>query len=193
MDNEDFGIFPPYEVLYLESMLFITESAAQSLESAAIELEKFAANAPDFDQNGTLNHLQNIIIQGAALSRYFWPVRKGHEKRANTLRRSLSVTDSSPLKSRDLRNAIEHFDEKLDLYLATGITGHIIPHYIGPYCEINGVPSHLFRAYYCDRGVFEVLGNRFEMEPLVAEMGRIHDALTQSRYSGGRLPRAPQS
>jgi len=45
----------------------------------------------------------------------------GHEKRGKILRQCFKITDSSPLKSRDLRNEIEHFDEKLDVYLFFGL------------------------------------------------------------------------
>lgn len=57
-----------------------------------------------------LNDLQNMVVQAGSLSRYFWPVRKGHEARAAALRRAFDMSESSPLFSRDLRNAIEHFD-----------------------------------------------------------------------------------
>jgi hypothetical protein len=71
-----------------------------------------------------LHNLQNLVIQGAALSRYFWPARPGHDSRAAFLRQSLAVAEDSPLKNRDLRNEIEHFDEKLEAHLGGGIVGH---------------------------------------------------------------------
>ena len=135
-------------MFYLVSMRFMTESAMRSAEAVASEIERTKSDFSQADQEATLNHLQNIVGMGAALSRYFWPVRAGHEKRGEILRERFKVTDSSPLKSRDLRNEIEHFDEKLDVYLSKGIVGVIIPHYIGPFLENGGVPSHLFRAYY---------------------------------------------
>src|SRR6266567_1961065 len=115
-------------MFYLVSMRFITESAMRSAEALAPEIERMKGDFSQADQETTLNHLQNIVGMGAALSRYFWPVRAGHEKRGEILRERFKVTDSSPLKSRDLRNEIEHFDEKLDVYLSKGIVGVIIPH-----------------------------------------------------------------
>jgi hypothetical protein len=74
-------------------------------------------------------------MQAGALSRYFWPVRKGHEWRGAQLRSAFGISDDSPLRSRDLRNSIEHFDERLDLFLDGGVTGHVLPEYVGPFDE----------------------------------------------------------
>jgi hypothetical protein len=94
-----------------------------------------------------LNEIQNVILQGAALSRYFWPVRKGHKNRAEHLKRAFSVDKFSPLYDRNLRNAIEHFDERFDKYLNSGIVGYIFPEFVGPRPIEDGVPGHFFRAY----------------------------------------------
>jgi len=134
----------------------------------------------DVDSHAVLDELQNIIVQGAAVSRYFWPSDKGHEARGRELRQKFQVTEESPLKSRDLRNMIEHFDEKLDHYLAKGIVGHIIPHYFGPEGRSSGVPEHFFRAYFINIGVFEILGKRYEIEPIAKELWRLHELSSAS-------------
>jgi hypothetical protein len=51
------------------------------------------------------------------------------------------------------------------------------------------VPSHIFRAYYVDLGVFEMLGRRYEIEPLADEVVRVHDQLVIFDRAGGRLAR----
>ena len=117
---------------------------------------------------------------------YFWAARKENEWRGQILRKAFNVTDLSALKSRDLRNEIEHFDERLDLYLAGGIAGIILPQYIGPLPDVSAIPSHLFRAYYTDHAIIEVLGKRYEINPITKEIGRIHKLLANS--DGGRFP-----
>jgi hypothetical protein len=170
-------------------MLFIAESALRSVKSANQALKMRADRSGDFNQGQTLNHLQNIVVQGAALSRYFWPARKDHKKRGEILRKAFDVTDTSPLKSRDLRNDIEHFDEKLDTYLAGGIVGVILPHYIGPLPALSAIPSHLFRAYYTDKAIFEILGKRYDINPITKEIGRIHKLLDKAlNLDGGSFP-----
>lgn len=186
-----FEILPFYESFYMASMLFITESALRSVKSANEALKKMADGSDNSNHGQTLNHLQNIIVQGAALSRYFWPVRKEHEKRGEILRSAFNVTNTSPLnpKSRDLRNQIEHFDEKLDIYLASGVFGIVLPHYIGPLPNTSDIHAHLFRAYYTDKAIFEILGKRFEINPITKEIARIHKLLDGALNSnGGRFP-----
>jgi hypothetical protein len=186
------AIFPLYEVFYIESLLFNTTSALASATWFSSELNRLAASDTDevdetFNSEDMLDNLQNIIVQGAAVSRYFWPVRSGHEARAEQLRAAFDVDDASPLRSRDLRNAIEHFDERLDKYLAEGIVGRIVPHYFGTTQPSGGVPLHLFRGYYLDVGEFELLGDRFVVQSLVDELSSLHAKLRFCLENGGRL------
>jgi hypothetical protein len=79
-------IWPPFEVFYIHSMLFNTQSAARSIEVISTVMSyltesKDADPLAAIDTEDVLNHLQNIVVQSAALSRYFWPVRKGHDRR----------------------------------------------------------------------------------------------------------------
>jgi hypothetical protein len=192
MAQTGFVIWPPCEVFYIHSMLFNTQSAARSIEVLGTVMSYLAeSETPDplaaVDTEDVLNHLQNIVVQGAALSRYFWPVRKAHESRGEFLRQALGITDQNPLKSRELRNAMEHFDEKLDEYLASGIVGNVFPHYFGPLPKDDGVPRHIFRAYYVDVGQFEMLGNRYQIGPIANELLRLDEALTKYDREGGRF------
>src|SRR5689334_18838746 len=111
--QSEFAIWPPYEAFYIQAMLFNSRAALASIDHVSANLEALSAGKA-IDSDELLNNLQNIVIHGAALSRYFWPVRKGHEARAQFLKKCLGVAEDSPLKNRDLRNQIEHFDEKLD-------------------------------------------------------------------------------
>ncbi len=192
--HSDFGIWAPYEAFYIQAMLFNTRSAVASIERVSNALEQVSRDTlgdalERLDRSALLSELQNVILQAAALSRYFWPTRQGHETRAKQLRDALDVTEGSPLKNRDLRNEIEHFDEKLDAYLADGIAGCILSEFVGPLPESGGVPAHIFRAYYLDVGLFEMLGKRYELQPLANEIVRVHDRLVLADRGGGRLDR----
>jgi hypothetical protein len=192
MPKAAFVILPPYEAFYIDSMLFNTQSAVRSIEVLSMVMNyldesKSPESLAAIDTEDVLNHLQNIIVQGAALSRYFWPVRKGYKGRGEYLRKALGITDDNPLKSRDLRNAIEHFDEKLDDYLSTRIVGYVFPQFFGPLPKRDGAPSHIFRAYYIDVGRFELLGKSYEIEPIAKELLRLNEALIKCDKEGGRL------
>lgn len=194
MRNSDFEILPLHEVFYIHSMLFNTRFAVKSIEYISKTLKQLStSNTSDaLSESNTeaiLNELQNVVIQGAALSRYLWPVRKEHEKRGQMLRAFIGVTDESPLKARELRNEMEHFDEKLDHYLVNGIVGNIFPQYVGLLPESDGVPCHIFRAYYVDVGLFELLGKRYEIQSIADEIWRLHSVLINCDLNGGRLSR----
>lgn len=110
-----------------------------------------------------------------------------HEKRALRLKQGVQITDKSPLFNRYLRNGLEHFDEKLDIYLAENIVGQFIPDYIDYVEPKNEVPTHIFKAFYTQPLVFVLLDRRYEMAPLVNEMLRVHAILQQCQSNGYRL------
>ena len=199
MSAHQFGIWPPYEAFYIRSMLFNAESAMTSIHHVGDALTVIGDMSPaefqrDVDSHSLLDELQNIVVQGAALCRYFWPVRQKpvHLRRGEALRVAFNVDDTSPLKSRDLRNAIEHFDERLDDFLGQPAAGQFFPEYVGPRPPSNGVPIHVFRAFYLDTGVFALLGTEYEMQPLVDEIARVYQALICSEGHGGRLQVPPE-
>ena len=191
-DCSDKGIWAPNEAFYIHAMLFNTRSAVVSIEWVSTALEQISRDLSgdalaQLDRRAMLGELQNIIVQAAALSRYFWPARQGHEARAKQLRAAFDVADDNPLKNRDLRKEIEHFDEKLDAYLSDGIAGYTLPEFVGTLPESDGMTAHIFRAYYLEDGLFEILGKRYEIEPLAHEILRLHDRLLLADRNGGRF------
>jgi hypothetical protein len=179
LNTKAFSIHAPYRVFYELSISFCTASAVRSIENVDEVMKHLYSTGiddpmADIDSHAVLNELQNIVVQGAAVSRYFWPSNGAHEARGEQLRQQFHIGDDSPLKSRELRNMIEHFDEKLDHYLSRGVVGHIIPHYFGLEASEVDVPQHFFRAYFIDTDVFEILGKRHEVKPIARELLRLH-------------------
>lgn len=196
MEDEAFSIWTPYEAFYIQSMLFNTTSALQSCSIAEKIIEKILIEEidPQEKKDTLLDCLQNFVNQSGAISRYFFPSRDGvkgtdkktiHRDRGQYLLRVFDVKDDSALINRSLRNSIEHFDERLDLYLQEGIVGYIFPSLILPEPEDSDVPHHIFRAYYLKEGIFQVLGERYEIQPIVDEVARIHNLLVKFDGSGG--------
>lgn len=196
MEDEAFSIWTPHEAFYIQSMLFNTTSAFQSCSIAEKIIEKISVGEidPQEKKDLLLDCLQNVVNQSGAISRYFFPSRDGvkgtdkktiHRDRGQYLSRVFGVKDDSPLMNRSLRNSIEHFDERLDLYLQEGIVGYIFPSLILPEPEDSDVPHHIFRAYYLKEGIFQVLGERYEIQPIVDEVARIHDLLVKFDGNGG--------
>lgn len=194
MSVAESNIWPPHETFYLQSMLFNSNSARESVERIADVIAAVDGLPEDeiratIDPPTLLDELQNVVLQAGALSRYFWPVRKKPNtvSRGERLRHSFAMSEASPLHSRDLRNSLEHFDERLDDYLRGDVVGVILPEYVGMKPVEEAIPFHLFRAYYLDVGVFCLLGEEYSIPPLVDELGRIHDRLAFLSTQGGRL------
>ncbi len=188
----DGKIFAPFETFYIQAMLFNCNSALRSMARISSVFEKLPQDVTEEDLldlpiHAILNELQNVVIQGAALSRYFWPIRKGHEDRGRQLRQALAIGDDNPLHDRNLRNAIEHFDEKLDVYLSSGLVGCIFPEFVAPRPRDDGVSGHFFRAYFIDCGVFRLLDEEYEIEPIALEIQRISASLEEADENGSRL------
>jgi antitoxin component of MazEF toxin-antitoxin module len=190
MEHEAFEIWPMHEAFYFESMFFLTASAVRSVGELSDALKVWSSCSEEeitsFSLDRILNPVQNIIQQGAALSRYFWPSGKSDRraKRAKLLKEQILVSEQSALKSRTLRNIIEHFDEKLDDYLAEGITGQIIPEFVGDLSGDREVQIHVFRGFDPATTTFEILGNKFEVGPIVAEIMQIEVRLSAMRGRG---------
>jgi hypothetical protein len=195
MKKEKFSIWTPYQAFYIQSMLFNTSSALQACERASKYIEAISNGkiGSQDRKDELLDCLQNFINHSGAVARYFFPSYGGmkkdtkgiHQRRADHLCRVFGVDDKNPLHDKQLRNAIEHFDERLDRYLEKGIVGQIFPSLILNKPEETEVPHHIFRAYYLNDGIYQVLGERHRIQPILDEMGRIHDMLAKFDSDGG--------
>lgn len=191
------GIWPPHEVFYIESLLHSTAAALRAAAEVREALEvgsKCAPSSPEWQECALtiVNGVQAVVAQAAAVSRYFWPARnkEPHLSRAVRLKSCLGIAESSPLRSRELRNHLEHLDERLDEFCSRLTAGVILPTYVGPQGPEPEVPTYVFRAYYTDVGVFEILGQRFPVQPVLDEIHAIHDRLVHCAEHGGRLRNA---
>ncbi|WP_157651921.1 hypothetical protein [Burkholderia ubonensis] len=195
MDGERDSIWPPYQAFYVQSMLFNSTSAVRSILRLDNIFEKLDGRPPaegDVPARTILNEFQNMVLQAGALSRYFWPVPKAssiHQQRGRFLREVFSFGEESVLCNRDLRNALEHFDERLDKYLKEGIAGIILPEYVGHRLTNDGIPGHFFRAYFTDEGAFCLLGEEFLMQPLAEALIGVHNRLSVMDENGGMMRR----
>ena len=182
-------IWYPYEVFYIESMLTITRAAVVDrllLRNIIDELTKGETK----NRGLIIDLAQSIISHAATISRYFWPSNSDriHKRRGQRLREAFSIYESNPIKNRDIRNFIEHFDEKLDLFIQENISGNIVPTFIGVRKDMPKDFTHFFRAYFIDEWRFQVLGMKYNLVPIINELIRIHRLLENFNEQGGRLP-----
>jgi hypothetical protein len=83
-------------------------------------LDRREAVAKKYTQNDELfwMSLQTFLTFAGNVSKLLWPVKKAN-KRGADLRRELGV-DGLALECRELRNHLEHFDERIDVWLESG-------------------------------------------------------------------------
>ena len=194
MNNEPWLIFPPYEAFYIDALLSHTSSAMESMKIVSTWIELMVAEdhaALELPKPQLFDHLHNIALQAASVSRYLWPSKPGksnvYEKRGVKLREALVISDESPLKNRKLRNQMEHFDERLDAYLTQDIVGEFIPSYVDfEPLEVEH-PVHIFKAFYINNREFVLLGETHQMQHLCKEIMRVHDLLETFASTGHRL------
>ena len=92
---------------------------------------------------------------------------------------------------RGLRNALEHFDERLDLFLAQDMTGEFVPDYVDNKRRPVAHSQYIFKAFYTDDMEFVLLDESFFLSPLFQEIRDTHRRLEDCQASGHRLPYAP--
>lgn len=181
-------IWPPYEIFYIESLLTLTKAVIADYEY----LNKIIVNQNLFVENPyiLIDLSQNIINQAAAISRYFWPTKakpKIHRLRGEKLRAALLITEDNILKSKTVRNFIEHFDENLDEFLNKPIAGNFLPKSIVYNSKDLDENTFVFRAYVINEFIFRTLDREICITPIVKEVYRIHNLLIKLNINGGRL------
>lgn len=190
-EQEKWKIWPPYEIFYIESLLTKTKTAIADYE----HLDKVITTPELFEENPNIliDLAENIINQGAGISRYLFPARykgsrnKIHKLRGEKLRESLQIGQDCPLEHRFFRDYAEHFDEKLDIFLSKPIAGNFMPSRIVLNSKELDNVTFVFRAYVVNEFKFICLEKQICIIPIVKEIYRIHNLLLDFKENGGRL------
>ncbi|MBS1780452.1 MAG: hypothetical protein JST70_14070 [Bacteroidetes bacterium] len=194
MTIQDYKIWYPYEAFYIESMLIVARAAMEAQTQLQITIDELESGKPNTQDETeyVIDLIQTFLINAGALSRYFWPSRKQqvHTLRAEKLREAFEIKEGNPLEDRDMRNCMEHFDERLDLYLSKGIAGTIIPSAVGGNMNNEQGVYHFIRAFHTADWTFEILGTKVAIIPLMKEVIRIYLLLDKFKHEGGRLPKS---
>lgn len=191
IDSSD-GVLPLSEAFYIHSIKYSVERC----------LESFGRYAKLRDAGGgpeeLVSMLQEAVGHAAALSRYFWPSpvgKKGESnqrtlkiRRGEKLRRNFDLDDISPLNNRDLRNAWEHFDERLDTYLLEHSTGLFFPSCIVDSHQLADDPAgHIFKLLDPVAECLVLMGQKHFYSPIFEEVNRISILVNDMDNNGSRL------
>ena len=108
--------------------LYLSEIEEQC-RFATIAWKEIETNNPDTQWYS----IQALLVAVANVSRLLWPDKRGSAERGRELRKRLLIGDNHPFKSRDMRNAFEHSDQRLDSWVASAERGfHVGGMYIEP-------------------------------------------------------------
>lgn len=166
-------------------MAFYRQSIHYSAERCLNAFERYDSMVGSDDAYELISSIQEAIGHAAALSRYFWPTTMGKKKeipeqlamrqsRGIKLKKHFGVTDDSPIANRDIRNAWEHFDEKLDTYVISHDAGFFFPSpMIGHHETVDEPAGKIFKLIDPSNEVLILLGRKFFYRPIRDEVERI--------------------
>jgi hypothetical protein len=177
------GILPMFEAFYLESIVYAAERALSAFERFD---EAYARGDQD---NLAVANVQEALTHIGELSRIFWPSRDNgiSSDRGEKLRLAFSLGDDSPLKNRSLRDTLEHFDERLDIYLKQFPVGQIIPSSIVEMISAVPKPVRAFRLLDPHSSTFVVLDEVYEFGSLCESTKAILQKAREKLENGARL------
>lgn len=186
------GIVPYCEAFYIHSILY---SAGRCLESFARYQE---LRSEEVNPEYLICIVQEAVGHAAALSRYFWPSPGGKknepnqailkESRGEKLRKGFGLDEASALYNRDLRNAWEHFDERLDQYLLENDAGVFFPSCIVNSHTLADDPvSHIFKLLDPEAECLVLMGKRYFFAPIYEEVLRIFKKAREADGQGAQL------
>ena len=151
--------------------------------------------AASYDLGGALTDdevwfaLQSLLVAAANASKLLWGSNEAAAGRED-LRASLTVSDASPLKSKQLRNDFEHWDERLELNFSD--SSQFVRLYSGRNIgQGRGIPrnsagmSREFQHFDPTTGVVTFWEHSSSVPELVAEAARHPYALVAPRTAGG--------
>jgi hypothetical protein len=187
------GMLPMAEIFYIHSIIYSAWCCLHSFEEYDLGRKQ-----DDVSADYLVSVVQEAIGHAAALSRYFWPSTLGDrkdpaqaelkKKRGEILRSAFALTEQSPLFNRSLRNAWEHFDERLDAYALESDTGFFFPaSTIGSHTLADDAAGHIFKLLDPEAECIVLLGAKYYFAPIRAEVSRILDCAVAADKNGGRL------
>jgi hypothetical protein len=170
---------PQFEKAYLRELLIQSEYAR-------ISVERMNEILTERNPRLFFREAQVFLSHAAAISRILWPPRAKDARardRGEYLRTVLSVPDNHPLRTRTLRDHLEHFDERLDQWCQETTHGGIIDLCIGPASSfVKGAVvgrGDFLRVYEPDRKVFTFRGAEFNIQEIAMGVDSIYSATVE--------------
>lgn len=172
-------------VTEVKSQGYFAYNAIDSLNQALRAVHEFDGDwvRRNFFHAEVFRQTHSFLTHASNISRLFWPPqpRKRKDetpeafaqrqafttKRGTLLLELFGLDDSSPLKSRELRDHLEHYDERLDHWSTISGGRHIATDTIGPPNAIVGIDaSNTMRWFDPTTNSFRFRGEEYELRSL---------------------------
>jgi hypothetical protein len=158
-------------------MVYVRELRGQC-ESAAAAVRRMNELLRERQSLEFFREAADFLQHAACISRLLWPAPKGSAAerarataRGNHLCCSLGVDSTHVLRGRDLRDHLEHYDERIDDWAETSPNRNIVDNMIGPRTAIGGTAikdSDIMRLFDPATKQFIFRGESFDIQALVS-------------------------
>lgn len=183
---------PAFSPIYIRPYFDEVQYQVEAFMGVARETPPLGSEGRTHDElsrriSAVFRNAQAMVTAAAQLSKLFWvpnPSKERSEReseklefglaRSEYLRRIFQVDNRSPLKKRDVRNAYEHLDDRLDSILSKGQLPPIMDRSIGSLTAYSfSTPPLVKRFLDPDEQILTVMNTRLHMPPLVQEVERL--------------------
>ena len=164
---------------YLEVIL-------QQCDSAVDAIRKLEAllRANPLENRKIFDSLHHFLTHASMVSKMLWPV-KSAQQRGERLRKLLNIPDNHILEDRDLRNFIEHIDERIDLWARQSVGLIMVDLYIGPRSSLGGQLAdarNILRLYDHQAKTYIVFGEEYRIQDILTGLTGIAETLMGMGY-----------
>lgn len=183
MENRDVQI-------YLEeaaTQCRLCTGAALALNNAMDAIRADSRGIPNYERlmflhGEVFRSIHSLLTHASNISRIFWPPEgRGNtgirrRERGGILRDAVGLPDDDHvLKTRILRDHLEHFDERLDNWRETSERRNLVQDTIAPQGAIAGIDeTDMMRWYDPDQKAFIFRGERFDIQSLFSATERLY-------------------
>jgi hypothetical protein len=160
------------ERIYLHELITQCENAVAAVQRMNALLASQQNVAAEFFREAS-----DFLQHTSAASRLLWPPgssdkvrRERANARGDQLRASLGIDGDHVLRSRRLRDHLEHYDERIDEWVETSANKNIVDNMIGPRSVIGGdavKDTDIMRLYDPSTKKFIFRGEAFDVQELV--------------------------
>lgn len=163
------------------------EQAKRECEEAFRLIDQLNRSVQEADVTAVMSSAQSLVQRAAAVSRLFWPpgprdktARARCDRRGLALRQATALNgiQDHPVKTRALRDHIEHFDERLDDWAEQSQNRNIIINYVGPRSGIGGDAigdRDIVHHYDPSAKIYAFRGEKFDLQALAHGLHDIYE------------------